>query len=405
METTLVHPEKLPRSVYAAVAGLACLPIGLLWDISHHSTIGRDTFWTPAHIIIQLGGIVPALLFASIALRTTFRGTPEERNAAVSFWGARAPLGVWVTVWGAITMVTSAPFDDWWHNRYGLDVKIASPPHAVLGLGMFAVGLGVLLFAFSVQNRAQEADRNWSGLICALAVGVLIALWADFATEYTWPNLQHGTHFYFVVAVPFPLLLALATRAAKVRAGATIAAILYTVIYLLMILALPLFPAHPKLAPIYHPLDHMLPPAFPLLLVFPAAAIDFVGWLFRPRERPLPTDEFSGTAPAKRKSWLRPGWWKDWLLAAGFAAVFLAVALAVQWPFSGFLLSDAADNRFFARSGHWPYFVKPGDWMNSFWDLEQDPLTLKGIAGAFVRAFFSARAGLWIGNYLLRLKR
>src|ERR1044071_7476119 len=86
--------EELPKSVYLAVAGLACLPIGLLWDISHHSTIGRDTFWTPAHIIIQLGGIVPALLFASIALRTTFRGTLQERNAAVSFWGARAPLGV-----------------------------------------------------------------------------------------------------------------------------------------------------------------------------------------------------------------------------------------------------------------------------------------------------------------------
>src|SRR2546422_5848238 len=103
----------VPRSVHVAVVGLACLPIGLLWDISHHSTIGRDTFWTPAHIIIQLGGMVPALLFASIALKTTFRATQEERNASVSFWGFRGPLGVWVTVWGAIAMMTSAPFDDW----------------------------------------------------------------------------------------------------------------------------------------------------------------------------------------------------------------------------------------------------------------------------------------------------
>src|SRR6478735_12771791 len=87
--------EKLPRAVYWAVAGLACLPVGMLWDISHHSTIGRDTFWTPAHIIIQLGGIVPALVFAAIALKTTFRGTLKERDASVSFWGFRAPLGVW----------------------------------------------------------------------------------------------------------------------------------------------------------------------------------------------------------------------------------------------------------------------------------------------------------------------
>src|SRR5439155_21505761 len=104
--------ENVPRSVYVAVAGLACLPIGLLWDLSHRPPIGRDTFWTPAHILIQLGGIVPALLFGAIALKTTFRGTEQARDAAVSFWGCHAPLGVWVTIWGALAMMTSAPFDD-----------------------------------------------------------------------------------------------------------------------------------------------------------------------------------------------------------------------------------------------------------------------------------------------------
>ena len=88
-----------------------------------------------------------------------------------------------------------------------------------------------------------------------------------------------------------------------------------------------------------------------------------------------------------------------------FAAVFLAVVFAVQWRFSGFLLSEAADNRFFARSGHWPYFAEPGDWMNRFFDWEKDPITLKGIALALARAFISARLGLALGNYLLRLKR
>src|ERR1043166_5393780 len=266
--------HKLSPAVYIALFGFACLPIGLIWDISHHSTIGRDTFWTPAHILIQLGGIVPACLFGLLALKLTFRGTATERAASISFCGARAPLGVWVTVWGAVAMVTSAPFDDWWHNRYGLDVKIVSPPHTVLGLGMFAVGMGVLLFLFSAQNRGGENDRRRSGLICALAVGVLIALWADFGTEFTWPNLQHSAKFYYVVATPFPLLLVLAARASRIRAGATLAALTYLAIYIFMILMLPLFPAHPKLAPIYHPLDHMLPPAFPMLLFVPAIAID-----------------------------------------------------------------------------------------------------------------------------------
>src|ERR1051325_9587376 len=271
-----VGAEQLPGVVYAAVAGLVCLPIGLLWDISHHSTIGRDTFWTPAHLLIQLGGIVPALLFASIAFKTSFRGTQEDRDASVSFWGFRAPLGVWVTVWGALAMLTSAPFDDWWHNRYGLDVKIVIPPHAILGLGMFGVGMGVLLFVFSSQNRSDNQSRTRNGLICALAVGVMIALWGDFTTEYTWPNAQHAMFFYYVVCTPFPLLLLLAARASKVRGGATIAAATYMLIYIAMILVLPLFPAHPKLAPVYHPVDHMVPPAFPLLLIVPAAAIDVI---------------------------------------------------------------------------------------------------------------------------------
>jgi hypothetical protein len=392
--------EKLSRSVYVALAAFACLPIGLLWDISHHSSIGRDTFWTPPHILIQLGGIVPAVLFGLIALKTTFHGTPKERNASVSFWGARAPLGVWVTIWGAVAMMTSAPLDDWWHNRYGLDVMIVIPPHAVLGLGMFAVGMGVLLFLFSSQNRAGETDRSRSGLICALAVGVLMTLWADFATEFTWPNLQHSSNFYLVASTPFPLLLVLAARASRVRAAATIAAVTYISLYIVMILVLPLFPAQPKLAPIYHPVNHMVPPAFPLLLIAPAAVIDLLGWLFaRGSEAAMPQPP-----PAGRKV-LRPRWWTDWLLAAVFAAVFLGIVFVVQWHFSAFLLSDAADNRFFARSGHWPYFAQPGDWMNKFWDFKDDPVTGKGMALAFCRAFISARIGLWLGNYLLRLKR
>jgi hypothetical protein len=386
---------RLPLQVYLAVAGLACLPIGLLWDISHHSTIGRDTFWTPAHILIQIGGILPAMLFAGIALKTTFRGTDEERNASVSFWGMRAPLGVWVTAWGALAMVTSAPFDDWWHNRYGLDVKIVSPPHAVLGLGMFAVGMGVLLFLFSAQNRAKTENRTRSGLICALAVGVMIAMWADFATEFTWPNAQHGSYFYRVVCTPFPLLLLLAARASKIRFGATIAAATYMLIYIFMILVLPLFPAHPKLAPVYHPVDHMVPPAFPLLLIVPAIAIDLLNGMFSR----WAAEQASGTSISQ------PPWWRDWVLAAVFAAGFLAIVFAVQWPFSTFLLSDAADNRFFARSGHWPYFSQPGDWMNKFFDFREDPVRPKGIALAFLRGFISARVGLALGRYLLQLKR
>ena len=83
-------------------------------------------------IVIYLGGVVPGLTCGWLALRTTFYGTEAERAAAVRFWGARAPLGAWISIWGCFAMLTSAPFDDWWHNTYGLDVQILSPPHALL---------------------------------------------------------------------------------------------------------------------------------------------------------------------------------------------------------------------------------------------------------------------------------
>ena len=39
-------------------------------------------------------------------------------------------------------MITSAPFDNWWHEAYGLDVKILSPPHMLLAAGIFDSAFG-----------------------------------------------------------------------------------------------------------------------------------------------------------------------------------------------------------------------------------------------------------------------
>ena len=56
-------------------------------------------------------------------------------GASVSVLGLRAPLGVFLAAWGGLAILTSAPFDNWWHEAYGLDVKIVSPPHTLLILG------------------------------------------------------------------------------------------------------------------------------------------------------------------------------------------------------------------------------------------------------------------------------
>src|SRR2546426_6717364 len=148
----------VPWFLSAVTLASTSVIVGLLWDISWHRTIGRDSFLTPAHLAIYLGAVIAGCSCGWLALKTTFAGAEAERAVAVRFWGFRAPLGAWVCIWGSFAMLTSAPLDNWWHNAYGLDVQILSPPHAVLGLGMVGIQIGAMLMVLAHQNRSGEAD-------------------------------------------------------------------------------------------------------------------------------------------------------------------------------------------------------------------------------------------------------
>src|SRR5665213_1269707 len=148
----------IPWYCYVVAFGVTCVPIGALWDISWHLSIGRDSFWNPAHVMIYLGGAVPGTVCGWLVLKNTFWPDPGERAATVGVWGFRGPLGAWVVIWGAFTMLLSAPFDNWWHNAYGLDVQIISLPHAVLAQGTYATAIGALLLVLSWQNRAPVGN-------------------------------------------------------------------------------------------------------------------------------------------------------------------------------------------------------------------------------------------------------
>jgi len=381
------RPAALTWPLYAVVLSSAAIVVGLLWDISWHSTIGRDTFWTAPHLLEQLGAIVAGSSCGWLVLRTTFAGTPEQRGESVRFWGFRGPLGAWVTIWGTFVMITSAPFDNWWHNAYGLDVKIVSPPHMVLALGMISVELGAMLMVLAVQNRASDApDLRKLGWAFALAGGVLITMVATLISEYaSRPNHMHSPRFYQVAAGAFPLFLVAFARAGRMRLPATTAAAAYMAIMLAMIWILQLFPAQPKLAPIYIAVTHMVPPSFPLLLVVPAIGIDL---LLR-----------------------RFGRGHDWLLAIALGIAFVALLLSVQWIFGEFLLSPAARNYVFAAD-QWAYMAEPGDWRYRFWRLPKDALgnldTLalaRGLGVAALIGMVSSRVGLWWGNGMSRIRR
>src|SRR5438034_395175 len=146
--------------VWCAVAAVTCAMTGVHWDISWHRSIGRDTFWTPAHIDIYLCGVLAGISCGYLILATTFGRQAALGKSSVKLWGFRGPLGAFIAAWGGIAMLTSAPFDDWWHNAYGLDVKIISPPHVLLIAGMVAVEFGTLVLILGQMNRAVGKARE-----------------------------------------------------------------------------------------------------------------------------------------------------------------------------------------------------------------------------------------------------
>lgn len=378
--------------LYAVMLSATCIVVGLIWDISWHMTVGRDTLWTAPHVLEQIGAAVAGLASGALVLKTTFAGSAGERARSVRFWGFSAPLGTWICIWGALAMIGSVPFDNWWHNAYGLDVKIISPPHVILIAGMMAIQLGAMIMALGAQNRAAvgavDADiavRRF-GLMYVFAAGIFLTMLAIFVTEYVAkPNLMRGSTFYQITGGLFPLLLLAVARASRLRWPATTTAAVYTGISVAMIWILQLFPAVPKLAPIYNAVTHMVPMDFPLLLVIPALLFDVL---------------------MHRVDSGRP-----WLLAAIAGVSFVLVMLAVHWFWADFMMSPGARNNVFAAD-RWPYMNRLGPWRYEYWTLDTDaagnfsPLLLaKGVGIALAIAMLSARVGLGWGNWMKRVQR
>ena len=387
------NPDRIPWYLTAVLFASTSVIVGIIWDISWHRTIGRDTFWTPAHLAVYAGGLAAGLSCGWLALKTTFSGTGTEVGRSVRMWGFRAPLGAWVAIWGAIAMLTSAPLDDWWHNAYGLDVEILSPPHVVLALGICAIQLGALLMALSWQNRASERGQRLLGFAYAYSAGMLLLTLAVLMLEYSFPNDWRGPTFHMISAGVYPVVFFAVGRAARLRWPATWTALVYMGMTLVMMWVLPLFPAEPLLAPILRNVDRMVPPEFPLVLVVPAIALDL---LLRKASQP-------GRAPARRSV--------DWGLAWLGSAVFVGLFGVVHWYFGEFMLSEASRNYFF-QGDTWGYNNAPGPWQYEFWGDSRFSGGEISVSAFLSRAwwalpigFASARIGLWAGNWMLAVRR
>lgn len=209
--------------VYACVFSSVCIVIGLIWDISWHMSIGRDGLFAPPHLVIYLGAVVSGFFSGYQVLKTSFFGSSEEKLKSVKFWGIfYGSLGALFCIWGAIAMLASAPFDDWWHNTYGLDVTILSPPHTLLAVGMMMIQFGALVAVTASSNHLDQNTRspihNW---LFAIAAGLLLTTFFTLFSEFLGRHRMHKALFYQIGCLLFPLYLIAVARAFKIKWAAT----------------------------------------------------------------------------------------------------------------------------------------------------------------------------------------
>src|ERR1700724_146083 len=200
--------RSIPWYIWSCLGAVICSVVGGAWDISWHESVGRDTFWTPAHLLIQLCGVLSGLSSGYLILSTTFHRESLLRDRSISMWGFRGPLGAFICAWGAVAMITSAPFDNWWHNSYGLDVKILSPPHVLLALGMIGIRFGLLVMVLAEMNRAEGIYGQRLERILFVTVVFLMGMTVGIAQEFTNRVFMHGSRFYLVIMITAPIWVA-----------------------------------------------------------------------------------------------------------------------------------------------------------------------------------------------------
>jgi hypothetical protein len=276
-------------------------------------------------------------------------------------------------------MLASAPFDDWWHSAYGLDVKILSPPHVVLALGLLALHLGALVMLAGAANRSDGLRRRQlEALILIVGGNILVALMTLFMEKTVRP-FMHGGSFYLIVGLCVPLVLTAVQGATGRRWAAAAATVAYSVFLLGLLWTFPLVPAQPKLGPVLVPVTNLIPPEFPLLLLPAALALDVWAW--------------------RRRAQLGV---KTVLVGAVF---FTGIFFVCQWPFATFLMSPHARNFFWGAR----YF---DFWMPAFTHYrryvfreEPESQIVAGVLAAVLGSSLSIAAGRATGRWLGRLQR
>lgn len=172
------------------------------WDAAEHAKGAVDRFWYPPHFGIYFSILAAALLsLIGLIVLLRERGLPFEtlrHNAALTL----------IVVANGVSF-TGAPFDAWWHNTFGIDLTVWSPPHLHLLIGMVLAALGCAVYFLDgapvkapLQPLRLECDGRYALTVLTMLVALLLA-------SFLFVEYEGGIHSRDVLARPswsYPLL-------------------------------------------------------------------------------------------------------------------------------------------------------------------------------------------------------
>ncbi|WP_283137008.1 hypothetical protein [Rhizohabitans arisaemae] len=183
---------------------------GLSWDVQWHIDVGPDTFFTLPHLVLYAGSALAGLASLAVVLATTAARRADRPvdeavgGRAVPVFGRlfSAPVGYLVSGTGAASFLLYGLVDLWWHELYGFDAVIASPPHIGLILSVALTMVGALM-VFAAASAHRWGRSGVLGAFTVLLGFTMVATnnLAEFAVGPIDPAVL-GTTF-LVVAVAF----------------------------------------------------------------------------------------------------------------------------------------------------------------------------------------------------------
>src|SRR6059036_770647 len=248
----LLRPlSRVPRwAIFAfALTGLLLQAFGLYWDIWRHVVVGRESFFTPPHLVLYAGFGYVAL--AGIVGSIAGESAPRWAGPRVRIVGLLVPIEFLLIGTGALFQALAFPWDEAWHRLVaeGLVTETFwSPPHVMAIAGGIVSTFGFFV-AVALERIRWNGARSGLGLL-AVGIGAGLLLFGlqvllgpmDFATTFNGQVLRDAIAYPTGVSLATPAVLILAVLVLGTRKFGLVAAtitggtwaVLFYVVYLVL---------------------------------------------------------------------------------------------------------------------------------------------------------------------------